>query len=62
MGQPCLTALLWSKGFFGEAESHWAAVEGLDSRYKQHDWLVNIRRWPTDPANDLMAFLDLEVV
>ena len=54
-----LTALLWSKGSLGEAESHWAAVVGLDNRYKDSQWLMNIRRWPPQPINDLMAFLEL---
>ena len=57
-----LTALLWREGSLGEAESHWAAVLGLDSRYKEEQWLVNVRRWPSDPTHDLIAFLDLEPV
>ncbi len=57
-----LTALLWRKGYSGEAESHWAAASGLDSRYRQQEWLLNIRRWPPDPVKDLMAFLDLEAL
>ena len=55
-----LSALLWHKGFFGEAESHWAAGTGLDDRYKQQDWLIHIRRWPSGPTKDLLAFLALE--
>nr|WP_320668385.1 tetratricopeptide repeat protein [Prochlorococcus sp. MIT 1307] len=55
-----LTALLWHQGRFGEAESHWAAAVGLDSRYREKDWLLHIRRWPPAPANDLLAFLALE--
>tara|TARA_Y100001968_G_scaffold212345_1_gene195434 strand:- start:3756 stop:4571 length:816 start_codon:yes stop_codon:yes gene_type:complete len=55
-----LTALLWKKGLNGEAESHWAAVLGLDSRYKDEDWLINIRRWPPNPTKDLMSFIDLQ--
>lgn len=55
-----LSALLWSKGFSGEAESNWAAAAGLDIRYREKDWLLNIRRWPPKPTNDLMAFLALE--
>ena len=55
-----LSALLWSKGSQGEAESHWAAAAGLDSRYRERDWLLKIRRWPPKPTNDLMAFLALE--
>ena len=52
-----LTALLWKKGSIGEAESHWAAVVGLDTRYKDLDWLLNTRRWPLKPSNDLIDFL-----
>ncbi len=55
-----LTALLWRKGFLGEAESNWVAAVGLDSRYRQPDWLLDFRRWPPQPTNDLMAFLALE--
>ena len=55
-----LSALLWRKGFLGEAESNWAAASGLDIRYREEDWLLNIRRWPPKPTSDLMAFLALE--
>ena len=55
-----LSALLWCKGFLGEAESNWAAAAGLDIRYRDKDWLLNVRRWPPKPTNDLIAFLALE--
>ncbi len=55
-----LTALLWSQGLIGEAESNWAAASGLDSRYGNEDWLIKIRRWPPKPTKDLMNFLALE--
>ena len=55
-----LSALLWRKGFLGEAESNWAAASGLDVRYREKDWLLNIRRWPPKPTNDLIAFLALD--
>ena len=55
-----LTALEWSKGKYGEAESNWVAAAGLDNRYKQSDWLSNNQGWPPLPINDLMAFLSLE--
>ncbi len=55
-----LSALLWRKGFFGEAESNWTAVAGLDIRYRDKDWLLDVRRWPPKPTSDLMAFLALE--
>ena len=55
-----MSALLWRQGLSGEAESNWAAAVGLDNRYQEEDWLVNIRRWPPDVIYDLMAFLKLE--
>tara|TARA_B100000965_G_scaffold213100_1_gene178052 strand:- start:59 stop:841 length:783 start_codon:yes stop_codon:yes gene_type:complete len=55
-----LSALLWRKGLTGEAESNWAAAAGLDIRYREQNWLLNIRRWPPKPTNDLIAFLALE--
>ena len=55
-----LSAVLWRKGFIGEAESNWAAAAGLDIRYREKDWLLNVRRWPPDPAKDLISFLALE--
>ena len=59
-GRAILTALLWREGLIGEAQSHWAAVAGLDRRYKDFDWLVNVRGWPLKPSIDLMAFLESE--
>ena len=55
-----LSALLWHKGLIGEAESNWAAAAGLDIRYRELNWLLNIRRWPPNPTNDLIAFLALD--
>ncbi len=55
-----LSALLWHKGLIGEAESNWAAAAGLDIRYRESNWLLNIRRWPPNPTNDLIAFLALD--
>jgi len=52
-----LTALLWHKGYIGEAESHWNAAFGLDKRYCYRDWLLNTRHWPAKPTEDLVAFL-----
>ena len=54
-----LTALLWQKGAFGEAESHWAAASGLDPRYRQPAWLAAVRRWPPAPVAALERFLAL---
>ena len=55
-----LSALLWQRGASGEAESHWAAAAGLDNRYRDSEWLLQIRRWPPAPTADLMAFLALD--
>ena len=54
-----LAALLWRRGARGEAESQWAAVSGLDPRYRQTQWLLHIRRWPPDPVRALEQFLAL---
>jgi tetratricopeptide (TPR) repeat protein len=54
-----LTALLWRRGARGEAESHWAAASGLDPRYRQQEWLLQIRRWPPVPVQALAQFLAL---
>ena len=55
-----LTALLWQRGASGEAESHWAAASGLDSRYRDRQWLLAIRRWPPEPVDSLQRFLSLD--
>ena len=55
-----LSGLLWRQGSAGEAESNLAAAAGLDQRYRQADWLVDVRRWPPQPTQDLMTFLALE--
>jgi tetratricopeptide (TPR) repeat protein len=54
-----LTAVLWGQGRQGEAESNWYPVIGLDSRYRDLDWLREIRRWPPTVINDLEHFLTL---
>jgi tetratricopeptide (TPR) repeat protein len=54
-----LTAALWMKGRQGEAESQWVSVVGLDSRYKDLDWLKNIRRWPPEVVAAMEKFLSL---
>jgi len=55
-----LTALQWSKGKSGEAESNWIAAVELDSRYTQEDWLLEVRRWPPAPVDDLMKFISIK--
>lgn len=54
-----LTAVLWQGGAGGEAESHWAAASGLDPRYRQEEWLRQIRRWPPRAVQALNQFLSL---
>ena len=54
-----LTALQWSKGKSGEAESNWIAAVELDPRYSQEDWLLEVRRWPPAPVEDLMKFISI---
>ena len=55
-----LTALNWSKGESGQAESNWIAVTELDPRYSDEEWLIKVRRWPPKPTKDLMKFIDLK--
>ena len=55
-----LTALNWSKGEFGKAESNWIAVTELDPRYSDEEWLIKVRRWPPKPTKDLMDFIGLK--
>lgn len=55
-----LTAALWLNGKSGEAESNWYAVEGLDRRYKDIEWVTNIRRWPPSLIEGLQSFLTLQ--
>ena len=55
-----LSALNWSKGESGKAESNWIAVTELDPRYSDEEWLIRVRRWPPKPTKDLMKFIDLK--
>lgn len=55
-----LTAALWVRGERGEAESNWVAAYGLDRRYKDMNWVRNVRRWPDSMANALEKFLKLQ--
>ena len=54
-----ITAVLWESGNRGEAESNWVAVVGLDTRYKDLNWVKNIRRWPPKMVTALEHFLTL---
>ena len=54
-----LTAALWVEGQQGEAESNWVAAVGLDNRYQDLDWIINIRRWPPSMVQALERFLNL---
>ncbi len=55
-----LTALSWSEGKYGEAESNWVSVLELDPRYSEEKWLLEVRRWPPKPVDDLKNFLALQ--
>ncbi|MDX2229225.1 MAG: tetratricopeptide repeat protein [Leptolyngbyaceae cyanobacterium bins.349] len=55
-----LTAALWVNGKQGEAESEWVAAVGVDSRYKNIDWLKNTRRWPPSLIAAMEKFLTLK--
>jgi len=55
-----LTAALWANKKAGEAESNWVSVENLDRRYRDLNWLKNIRRWPPSLIADLEKFLTLK--
>lgn len=55
-----ITAALWVQGNRGEAESNWVAAVGLDSRYKDLDWVANVRRWSPALVEALGRFLALE--
>jgi len=55
-----LSAALWQDGQRGEAESNWVAVIGLDSHYKDLDWVKNTRRWPPNMVAALEKFLKLQ--
>lgn len=52
-----LTALLWVSGQQGEAESHWVAAVGLDSHYRDLEWVAQIRSWPPAMVEALEQFL-----
>ena len=53
-----LTALLWRKGFIGEAKSNWAAAEGLERSFNYSEWIIPSQEWPQKPAEDLANFLE----
>jgi tetratricopeptide (TPR) repeat protein len=55
-----LTAALWVTGQQGEAESNWVATIGLDSRYKNLDWVAHTRRWSPAMVEALDRFLKLK--
>ncbi|MBD2188335.1 tetratricopeptide repeat protein [Pseudanabaena mucicola] len=55
-----LTAALWADKKLGEAESNWVSVENLDPRYRDINWVKNIRRWPPSLVTALEKFLTLK--
>jgi len=55
-----LTAVLWSQGNQGEAESNWVAAVGIDHRYQDLEWVTKVRRWPPSMVAALDRFLNLK--
>ena len=55
-----LTAVLWERGNQGEAESNWVAAVGIDTRYKDIQWLREVRHWPPAMITALQKFLAIE--
>jgi len=55
-----LTAAYWVGRRTGEAESNWVAAYGLDPRYKDINWVKNIRRWPPSMVAALDKFFKLQ--
>ena len=55
-----LTAALWANQKQGEAESNWVSVLNLDPRYRDINWVKNIRRWPPSLVTALEKFLTLK--
>jgi len=55
-----LTAALWVNGNQGEAESQWVSAVGTDARYKDIDWVANVRHWPPKMVAALEKFLKLQ--
>lgn len=57
-----LVAIYWTdKNRRGDAESYWSIVMNQDVRYKESEWVKNIRKWPPLLAKLLNEFLDLTV-
>lgn len=55
-----LTAALWDQGQQGEAESNWVGANGLDRRYRDVEWVAQVRRWPPKLVDALERFLNLK--
>jgi tetratricopeptide (TPR) repeat protein len=55
-----LTAALWANKQQGEAESNWVSVLNLDPRYRDINWVKDIRRWPPSLVSALEKFLTLK--
>ncbi len=55
-----LVAALWDRKSSGEAESNWVAVDNLDQRYRDLNWLREVRRFPPSLTAALERFLQLK--
>lgn len=55
----------WSQGNYIEALNEWKftcdRISSGCNAYKDPDWVVRVRRWPTPLANKLQAFLSREI-
>lgn len=52
-----LTVVLWTEGKQGESQSNWISAMGLDDRYKDINWVKNVRRWSPKLVTELENFL-----
>ncbi|ERN40305.1 tetratricopeptide TPR_11 repeat-containing protein [Rubidibacter lacunae KORDI 51-2] len=55
-----LSAVLWTQGKQGEAESNWVAAMGIDKRYRDIDWVERVRRWPPGMVAALDKFIKID--
>mmetsp|Transcript_6290 Transcript_6290/g.11205 ORF Transcript_6290/g.11205 Transcript_6290/m.11205 type:complete len:341 (-) Transcript_6290:2638-3660(-) len=55
-----LAVLDWKDGNRSKAETEWFKALTLDPRYKDIDWVKNIRRWPPTMVSGLEKFLGFE--
>lgn len=54
-----LVSVYWTDARQGEAENYWLTVLSEDVRYKEQDWVRDIRRWPPSLQRELDNFRSL---